>query len=193
MASQVAPGLERLLGHVVGALEVAAVEYAVVGSVASSFHGEPRMTRDIDVVARLSRANVSAFLECFPEDAFYLDRDTVRDSLRTRFPFNIIDLETMWKADIILPRDAYATELLSRRRLVELAGVVACVASAEDTLVAKLRWSRLASSELQLRDAAGVLRVTGPTLDRELIAGLVERFALEAEWARVLAIAGGSA
>lgn len=97
----------------------------MVGTVASSFHGEPRMTRDIDVVARLSRANVPRLAAEFPEEDYYFDRDMVIESLKTRQPFNIIDLHTMWKADIILPRDVYASEQLARRQRVEVAGVQA--------------------------------------------------------------------
>ena len=158
MAEQVGEtGLEGLLSRIAGAFERAGVEYAVVGSVASSFHGEPRMTRDIDVVARLSRADVPRLAAEFPEEDFYFDRDMVLESLKSRQPFNIIDLHTMWKADVILPRDAYASEQLARRQRVEIAGVPVFVATAEDTIVAKLRWSKLAESERQLRDAAGVV------------------------------------
>ncbi len=39
-----------LLRTVVGLLETAGIPHMVVGSYASSFHGEPRMTRDIDLV-----------------------------------------------------------------------------------------------------------------------------------------------
>lgn len=184
------PGLETLLSRVARAFEETGVEYAVVGSVASSFHGEPRMTRDLVVVARIQRGDVAALALAFPEEEFYFDRDMVLESLKTRQPFNIIDLQTMWKADIILPRDAYTSEQLARRQRVELAGVAICVTTAEDTIVAKLRWSKLAESERQLRDSAGIVRVRGATLDRDLIAALVGRFGLEAEWARVLELVG---
>lgn len=184
------PGLEGLLSRVAGAFERAGVDYAVVGSVASSFHGEPRMTRDIDVVARLSRADVPRLAAEFPEEDFYFDREMVLESLKTRQPFNIIDLHTMWKADVILPRDVYASEQLARRQQVEISGVHVFVATAEDTIVSKMRWSKLAESERQLRDAAGVVRVRGTGLDRALVEQLVERFGLEAEWTKVLELAG---
>jgi hypothetical protein len=145
------PGLEALWSRVSQALEKAGVEYAVVGSVASSFHGEPRMTRDVDVVARILRSNVATLAREFPEEDFYFDRDMVLESLKTRQPFNT---------------------------------------TAEDTMVAKLRWSKLAESERQLQDAAGIVRVRGAQLDRALIDALVVRLGLEAEWARTLVLAG---
>jgi hypothetical protein len=171
-------------------MDAVAVEYAVVGSVASSFHGEPRGTQDIDILARVSRLDVADLVRQFPEEDFYVDRDMIIESLRTRQPFNIIELRTMWKADIILPREPYATEQLARRQRVDLSGVTLYVAGAEDTAVAKMRWSRLAGSDRQLEDVAGIVRVRGPDLDRELVSALVSRFGLQSEWSRVLALAG---
>ena len=185
------PGVEAFLGHLARALENSDVDYAVVGSVASSFHGEPRGTQDVDIVARILRYDVAKLAIQFPEEDFYFDRDMVYDSLKSRQPFNIIDIHTMWKADIILPSEPYAGEQLARRQRVEISGVPIYIATAEDTVISKMRWSKLAESERQLRDVAGIVRVRGDALDRSLIAALVARFGLEAEWARVLGIAAG--
>lgn len=181
-------GIEPFLGHLAHALEAAGVEYAVVGSVASSFHGEPRGTQDIDIVARILLCDVANLARQFPEEDFYFDRDMVLDSIRSRQPFNIIDLRTMWKADIILPSEPYASEQLARRQRVQLAGVTVYVATAEDTVISKMRWSKLAESDRQLSDVAGILRVRGTALDRALISALVTRFDLEAQWVKALAI-----
>ncbi len=183
--------MEPLLGRIAAAFDAVGVHYAVVGSVASSFHGEPRGTQDIDILARILSYDVASLASQFPEDEFYFDRDMVLDSLKSRQPFNIIDLRTMWKADVILPKEPYAGEQLARRQRVDLAGVPLYIATAEDTVISKMRWSKLAESERQINDVAGIVRVRGETLDRGLIEGLVARFGLEAEWARVLAIAAG--
>lgn len=49
--------------RVARALERAGVEYMVGGSVASSAHGEPRATRDIDFAIRLTESAVAALVE----------------------------------------------------------------------------------------------------------------------------------
>jgi len=183
------PELGSFLGQLARAFERVGVPYAVVGSVASGFHGEPRMTRDIDIVAKLYRSDVAALAKEFPGDDFYFDREMVIESMKSRQPFNIIHLETMWKADIILPREAYTNEQIDRRQRVELGGVGTYVITAEDTIVSKMRWSKLSESDRQLSDCAGIVRVQGEGLHRDLIAGLVTRFDLQTEWARVLEIA----
>ncbi len=68
-------GLEGFLAHLAGAFELTNVRYAVVGSLASSFHGEPRGTRDIDIVVQLHRLDVGRLAAHFPEEHFYFDRD----------------------------------------------------------------------------------------------------------------------
>ncbi len=184
-------GLDTLLSKVAGAFERSGVVYAVVGSVASSFHGEPRMTRDVDIIASIQRGDIAALEREFPEEEYYFDREMVLESLKTRQPINIIDLQTMWKADIILPRDVYTAEQLGRRQRVLLAGVALYVTTAEDTIVSKMRWSKLAESERQLRDVAGIVRLRASSLDRGMILELVQRFGLETEWERVQELAVG--
>ena len=49
----------ELLRFTVAALDRLEIPYAIVGSMASSAWGEPRMTRDIDIVIRLSADQVA--------------------------------------------------------------------------------------------------------------------------------------
>lgn len=45
----------------------------------------------------------------------------------------------------------------------------AWVATAEDTLLHKLYWNRITPSERQVGDAAGIVAVQGPVLDRDYL------------------------
>lgn len=69
-------------------------------------------------------------------------------------------------------------------------GVPVDVASAEDTIVAKLDWARLGESERQMRDVAGVIRVHGDALDRTYVERWANELQLTALWERALALAG---
>ena len=44
---------QELLKKIIQALETSRIEYMITGSVASSLHGEPRSTYDIDVVVAI--------------------------------------------------------------------------------------------------------------------------------------------
>jgi hypothetical protein len=52
----------QLLAKIVEALDAAGIEHMVTGSFASTFHGEPRMTRAIDVVIDPDTASVALFV-----------------------------------------------------------------------------------------------------------------------------------
>ena len=64
------------------------------------------------------------------------------------------------------------------------------MATAEDTIVAKLEWARAGESERQLRDVVGVVAASGERLDREYLARWIGELHLEPLWDRVEAEAG---
>jgi hypothetical protein len=57
------------------------------------------------------------------------------------------------------------------------------VAAAEDTIIAKLEWSRSAGgSERQRRDVAGIIATLADQLDRAYVERWVVELALDDEW-----------
>ena len=79
---------------VTGVLERLGVEYLVGGSLATSLHGIPRATLDVDIVADLQMTHLAPFVAALQE-AFFVDADMVRDAIRRRATFNILHLTTM--------------------------------------------------------------------------------------------------
>lgn len=165
-----ASDLLSALAPVVDALEALGVPYYVGGSVASSAHGVPRASVDADLVADLEPGHVAPLVARL-QDAYYLDEGRVRWAVEVRRSFNLIHLETMFKIDVFASkRRAFDIEAL-RRAAVESLGDPAArryrLASAEDTVLAKLEWFRAGGevSEQQWKDVVGVLRTAGPRLD----------------------------
>ncbi len=93
--------LTDLLQAMKALLEGAGIPYMVVGSFASTVHGEPRTTLDLDLVIDPTPASLDLFLASVDMDAFYVDPDVARDALRARSMFNIVDMNSAWKADQI--------------------------------------------------------------------------------------------
>lgn len=170
-------GAAEALARIVAALDAAGVPHMVVGSFASAFHGEPRTTQDIDVVVRIGPAELERLLAALPESEWYADAETARDAQRRGEMFNVIDLTTGWKSDVIpLKAGAFARSEFQRRVEADVLGTRVFLATAEDTLLAKLSWAQAAGgSERQLRDVAGIVAATGDALDRVY----VERWAAE--------------
>jgi hypothetical protein len=165
------PDLLAALAPVVDALEALGVAYHLGGSVASSAHGLPRATVDVDLVAELGPHHVSGLVERLRE-AYYVEPDAVRRAIATRASFNVIHLETMLKVDVFVPKgrpfDREAARRAAPHPLEETPGARAFViASPEDVILAKLEWYRAGGevSERQWHDILGVLRVRGPALD----------------------------
>jgi hypothetical protein len=165
------------------ALESAKVPYMVTGSFASSAHGVPRATNDIDIVIAPTHEQLLALLEQFPESGYYSSREHALDALRHRSHFNVIDYGGMWKVDFIVRKDRAFSELeLNRRTMVEIAGVTLYAATPEDVLLSKLEWAKGAESERQIDDAAGIIRVQGNNLDVGYIQQWVADLGLEHQW-----------
>jgi len=59
----------------------------------------------------------------------------------------------------------FSVEELTRRQRVAILGVEVWLATAEDTVLAKLEWASLSDSERQERDVTAILRIRGTTLD----------------------------
>ena len=138
-------------------LESAGIAFMLTGSVAMSYYAQPRMTRDIDVVAALEEADVESFVRLF-EDEYYLDPQAVSRAVAHRSVFNLIHNDSVIKIDfIVLKADAYRQEEFARRQRITLGDFQTWIVSREDLILSKLLWARTSRSELQLRDVRNLL------------------------------------
>jgi hypothetical protein len=164
------------LGRIVSLLDGAGVPHMVAGSFASTFHGTPRTTQDIDLVVDPTVRSLNAFVASLPQKDYYVSDDAVRDALMRRSQFNVIDMATGWKADIIVRKARpFSVEEFRRRMPARMLDVDVFVTTPEDTILSKIEWSAMSGSERQLRDVAGILEVKQGDVDRAYI----ERWAVE--------------
>src|SRR5436189_5464854 len=94
-----------LLRRMTEALESLGIKYMVGGSMASMAYGEPRMTRDIDIVVDLTEDKVSALCQTFPPPDFYVSVTAAQQAVRNHSQFNVIHISSGNKVDLILVRN----------------------------------------------------------------------------------------
>jgi hypothetical protein len=158
--------------RVLEVLDLLEIPYMVGGSMASSLYGIPRTTMDVDLIVKLRDDQVDEFT-CALKADFYFDTDTIRDALQRGRAFNLIHSESVFKIDIFpLQSDDYSQTQFARRRFGKTRSLgdepIECAfATAEDTILNKLRWYRAGGeiSERQWHDLLGILHTSGAGLD----------------------------
>ncbi|MBI3073887.1 MAG: hypothetical protein HYY84_17405 [Deltaproteobacteria bacterium] len=171
---------------VLRALESAGIDYMVVGSVASIIYGEPRMTRDMDVVIEVASRLAPEFHDLFPESEYYCPPvEVLAAEFASRGQFNLLHHESGLKIDIVLRKNtAHAREEFRRRTTVSIGeNIEITVATPEDVIIKKLDFYREGGSEKHITDIRGILANTA--VDREYLRSWITRLRLEDEWRRV--------
>lgn len=156
------------LADVVAALDRVGISHMAVGSVASTYYGEPRTTQDIDIVIDPTAEQLEMLVDQVDRERYYVGDAAA--AFGDRSQFNVVDLNTGFKVDLIVKRDReFSRTEFDRRQRVELGGVQVHLATPEDTILAKLEWAALGESERQIRDVEAMVRLLGDRLDTEYL------------------------
>ena len=159
MAQELATAF-RLLA---AALERLHISYAIGGSIASSARSIARLTQDVDLVARIG-TNQADRLARELGSLWYADAEQMRAAIQAGRSFNLIYLPMSYKMDIFPATEEFHQIQLERATRVALEvfeNEAYPVTSAEDILLAKLRWYRMGGevSERQWTDITNILAI----------------------------------
>ncbi len=181
----------EVLQKITSALDQAGIAYMLSGSFASTWYGAPRSTQDIDLVIAGTAAQLRVFVQGLSKDEYYADLDAALEAQRRQSMFNVIDLRTGWKIDLIICKDrAFSQEEFRRRQQVSVQELPLFVASAEDVVISKLEWSKLSQSKRHIEDVAGVLRMRWESLDHAYLEKWIVDLGLVGEWNDARRMAG---
>lgn len=139
-------------------LEGARVPYVVIGGLAVAALGEPRMTRDIDVVAYIDDARAAQLIDDARAAGFTVAPDelrALRDTGTLRFS------RAAYQLDVIIASLPFETAARARARRHLLFGRRVPLPTAEDLLLFKV----IAGRDKDLVDAVGIARRHLPALD----------------------------
>jgi hypothetical protein len=160
--------------RVIQELDKLNVPYLIGGSLASALYGEPRATIDADLVADLKLEHAAPLVRALTGE-FYIAQDVVLDAIRTQRSFNVIHLATSFKVDIFVRKKRAFDDAQFARRTRQIVATdperTAYIASAEDTILAKLEWYNIGGSisERQWRDILAMLKTQSGALDQSYL------------------------
>lgn len=180
-------GPYELLQEVVAAMESLHIRYLVTGAVAAIAYGEPRLTNDIDIVAGIDESHIPGLLNAFPQEAFYISDEMIRQAIQHSGQFNIIHPASGLKVDIMISKDTpFDQSRFSRiRRIAPSESYEADFASPEDVIIKKMAYYKEGGSEKHLRDIAGILKISGAEIDRSYISKWAGRLEVTEIWTAV--------
>lgn len=160
------------------------VAYFITGSVASGIWGESRHTQDVDFAVNLPRERAAELCAVFQPPDWYADAESARQASDRGGQFNIIYIPEAVKADIMTLADVpFNRSRFSRRQLVALpGGGSAMFASPEDVILKKLEYRREGGSDKHLRDIAGIVRVSGGSLDLQYVTEWADALGVGPQW-----------
>jgi hypothetical protein len=149
-------------------LEEVEIEFMLTGSFVSTFYGDPRTTRDLDIILNAHEPPDSAMREfvrlCLASDFYVAEQAALEPLTHGRRQFNVIS-PNGWKADLMWLRDRpFSKAEFERRQTINVLGLSIAAPTPEDIVVAKLEWGASTESR-QFSDAVSVIRVTGKLFD----------------------------
>lgn len=167
------------------------IPYYITGGVASSTFGDPRATRDLDVVLAVAPLQLERLVIALEAQQFYVPgvEDVRSGRMKT---LGITHQPTISRADLVIAGNGeFDVVKFKRRKLIEVIGAGSFYfASPEDVVLNKLRWGRQSRSEKQWRDVLGVLKVQGETLDFNYLQEWSKKLGIDGDLLQAIAEAG---
>lgn len=180
---------------VLDALNASDVDYMIVGAVSVWAWGEPRTTRDFDLVIHVPLPQMKTLSQELEKRDMLVPLDIILDIYienRADTPVNAIHLYTGYKAELFLLRpemgDEYAMTAFSRRLKIDLGPPLGevFVISPEDLILSKLRFFKISHQPKHPRDIASIVLEQANELDRTYIETWATRLDVLDVWQEIL-------
>ena len=177
---------------VLEALEAADIPYMIGGAVAAWAWGEPRATRNLDLVIQIPTGAVVKLSEEMEKRDMLLPAGIIQDRLKDHRgddQLNAIHGSSGYKADLYLLKegDSFRAEAFSRRVLVDLGPGLGelYLHTPEDLILYKLLYYSISQQTKHIRDITSIVQTMGDKLDTNYIQKWVAEKDLHALWKSV--------
>jgi hypothetical protein len=155
--------------RLINAFENAGVPYMLVGSLATSYYGGPGMGNGAQFVIQISGDQLSAVTNAIGGE-FKMDPQMSIDSVTMTMRHIIEHPATRFKFDLfLLGPDLHDQARFRQRKEIRFEGTTASLPTAEDVIIANLRWSNAAKRAGYAEDTAKILALRAGRLDLHYI------------------------
>jgi hypothetical protein len=155
--------LSATLNDAVAFFEQKGVRYALIGGLAASLRGQPRVTVDVDLVIAADVGRTLALIPSLAGSAFEPLFEGAEEVVERSFMLPLRHRTTGVKVDVAVGLSGFEQQVIRRAEPMSLAGKTVVVATAEDLLIMKT----LAGRPHDDQDARGLISARGPSLDWE--------------------------
>jgi predicted nucleotidyltransferase len=155
------PDFERLIAGLARELESRNLPFMLIGGQAVLLHGDPRLTRDVDVTLGASPDRLDDVLQTCAALSLRPLPEDVEGFARSTFVVPAAEDDTGIRVDFIFSTTPYEAQAIERAERVDVRGQKVPFAAAEDLVLHKL----FAGRPRDLEDVRGVVRRKGARLD----------------------------
>jgi predicted nucleotidyltransferase len=155
--------LQTTLLDTVSFLNDQAIRYALIGGLAASIRGEPRVTADVDLVIAADLDRALRLVAVLKDGKFEPLFAQVEEVVQQALILPLRHRTTRVKVDLAIGLSGFERQLIERAADVEIDGLRIPVATAEDLLIMKA----LAARPRDDQDAIGLIIAQGENLDWE--------------------------
>jgi hypothetical protein len=152
-------------------LDARAMAYMVIGGQAVLVHGEPRLTRDIDITLGLTTDSLGAVLEAIGSVGLEVLVPAPEAFVRDTWVLPCEDASSGIRVDLMFSFSAYEQQAIARSVAIPMGSTLVRFAAVEDLVIHKL----VAGRPRDIEDARIVLQ-KNPGLDRDYVRRWLHEF-----------------
>lgn len=147
--------LELQLKSLVEFLTEEKIKYVILGGIAVSIYGEPRLTADIDVNIVFDKGKIDGFLKRAKRYGFYSSTSNVKRIAKKTgvIPLSFVRRNVSGRCDIIIAENPLEYTAIRRCKIKKIDGIKIRIVSPEDLIIHKITSSR----PRDLEDLRGIL------------------------------------
>lgn len=157
------------------------IRYAFVGAIAVGIWGEPRATRDVDVIMALDERKLKRIVPLLEKENFDVSKYSAGIALKEKSHFTIFDKKSKYVIDVVPAFKEEHFAAIEDRKKVKFDKTFIYVASPESTIATKI----LFGSAQDIKDAKTILIRKYKELDFAKLAKKVKLLGVEKKYLRL--------